>query len=266
MKDNADKLIEKLGSYPLFVTGAGISVASGIPTFRGSDPDAVWSNDIMEMGTFKFFSKEPVAQWAWYLKRFEACLDAKPNDAHKALVEIEDKFIADGNNFHIITQNVDGLHISAGSKSITEIHGAARKIRCSSKWCEAGEPDGFMEWGNHLDAFKKEKVYKNLPKCTHCDSHLRPHVLWFDEGYYGHNDYGMDKVSYLVGNITSITFVGTSFSVGITELLTYDVGWQRGLPMFAIDPYMKESPNPNIELMKEASEILLPEVAKRLKD
>src|SRR5688572_9964194 len=97
-------------SRALFITGAGISVASGIPTFRGPDPDALWANDVMTMATLEYFRREPVKQWSWYLRRFDACRLAKPNAAHIALSDIEYQLTSAGGQFQLITQNIDGLH------------------------------------------------------------------------------------------------------------------------------------------------------------
>ena len=72
----------------LVVTGAGISLASGIPTFRGRDPGAIWKRDVTELGTFRYFSEEPVGSWRWYLSRFAKTVGAKPNPAHTALVRL----------------------------------------------------------------------------------------------------------------------------------------------------------------------------------
>ena len=73
----------------LVVTGAGVSLASGIPTFRGTDPGAVWANDVQEKGTIAYFNRDPVKSWQWYMSRFLKHLDAKPNAAHIALAALE---------------------------------------------------------------------------------------------------------------------------------------------------------------------------------
>ena len=86
-----DALTEAIrdAAHVTVVTGAGISLASGISTFRGSEPGAIWSQDVMEKGTYDYFAWEPAASWAWYLDRFGGLLDRQPNPAHHALAALE---------------------------------------------------------------------------------------------------------------------------------------------------------------------------------
>ena len=73
----------------LVVTGAGVSLASGIPTFRGTDPGAIWKSNLTELATFAFFQSDPVESWRFYLDRFDLVRDARPNPAHRALAAID---------------------------------------------------------------------------------------------------------------------------------------------------------------------------------
>src|SRR5438045_1769607 len=84
-----DALCSRAARGLLVVTGAGVSVASGIPTFRGSDPGAVWKRDVIELGTRRYFEEDPAGSWRWYMERFDHALDAQPNAAHAALVALE---------------------------------------------------------------------------------------------------------------------------------------------------------------------------------
>ena len=117
------------------VTGAGISQASGIPTFRGTDPEAVWRQSDMAMATFDYFLRDPVGQWQWYLKRFETVKEARPNPAHRALVDLERWHTGRGGSFALVTQNIDTLHEAAGSSRMIKIHGTSDRIRCSQVGC-----------------------------------------------------------------------------------------------------------------------------------
>ena len=232
MKDLLSQLRHPEASA-LFVTGAGISVASGIAPFRGSDPGAVWNQDVLEMGTFRFFQRDPVAQWAWYLSRFSKVRGAVPNAAHLALTELEGRV----HDMTIITQNIDGLHRAAGSRSVVEVHGKARYIRCSVRGCgQQFNLEGLVPWEDQLfEQFLAAPSLSTVPRCEECNSILRPHVLWFDESYQDHDDYGMESVVTAANRMTCLVFVGTSFSVGITEML-YESGVEGEIPIFLIDP------------------------------
>jgi NAD-dependent deacetylase len=118
------------GKLVLVVTGAGVSLASGIPTFRGSDPGAVWANDVTEMGTRDFFERDPVASWRWYGSRFARAAGAKPNAAHHALVALERWQSARG-KFLLITQNVDGLHRAQARASSSR--STAARTACAAR-------------------------------------------------------------------------------------------------------------------------------------
>ena len=122
----------------LVLTGAGISLASGIPTFRGSDEGAVWTRDVTELGTYRYFQRDPVGSWRWYLQRFAAALQAKPNAAHFALSELERWHAGRGGTFLLVTQNIDTLHEQAGSLDFVKVHGSADRARCSSPRCPLG--------------------------------------------------------------------------------------------------------------------------------
>ena len=109
----------------VFLTGAGISAESGIPTFRG--PEGFWrvgsrNYHPQEMATARAFSSMPDEVWRWYLHRRGVCRAAAPNAAHQALVQLDERL---GERFRLVTQNVDGLHLRAGGDParIYQIHG-----------------------------------------------------------------------------------------------------------------------------------------------
>jgi NAD-dependent deacetylase len=143
------------------LTGAGISAESGVPTFRGAD--GLWRNyNVMELATPDAFARDPELVWEFYHWRRELITGLTFNPAHKALVDLEAKVP----HFTLITQNVDGLHIKAGSKNILEIHGNLWKVRCTK--CHKITLDMSPNMGP-------------LPKCQDCGGLLRPHVVWFGE-------------------------------------------------------------------------------------
>lgn len=246
----------------LVITGAGISLASGIPTFRGTDPGAVWKRDVTELGTVRYFFEEPEGSWRWYLSRFEKVLGAKPNAGHTALVELEHLCARAATPFLLVTQNIDGLHRDAGAQALVEVHGSARRVRCSSEDCELGAPSGWLERDAvDLSAFIANPSRATVPRCPRCGSFLRQHVLWFDEYYQSHDDYQWSRVLEAVSECALLLFVGTSFSVGVTEHALSSARARR-VPIFNVDP--AGEPIRGVELVAEASELVLPRLVAAL--
>lgn len=141
------------------LTGAGISAESGVPTFRGAD--GIWKKyNPMELATFEAFEANPKLVWEWYNYRREIIRKIKPNPGHYALASLAKYY----NNFSLITQNVDGLHRTAGSENIYELHGNIRRNRC----LECGKLD-----------FQEE--FETVPPMCACGGRLRPDVVWFGE-------------------------------------------------------------------------------------
>ncbi len=174
------------------VVGAGISKASGMPTFRGED--GMWNNYRAEdLATPFAFQRDPKTVWEWYRARMRILLEAEPNPAHNALTELEEEGLSIG----IITQNVDGLHELAGSKEIVEIHGRIRYCRCSS--CKHIE-----RW----DTKEESKKELDLPYCPNCDNQLlRPDVVWFGEPLASER---WDKAVEWTLNANIMLVIGTS--------------------------------------------------------
>jgi len=256
----AEQLLQQLkypGANIVFLTGAGISVASGIPPFRGSDPDAVWNKDVLEKGTYFYFTQDPVGSWAWFLERFDKCREAEPNDAHKALIDIEQWLVMrTGKRCTVVTQNIDGLHKKAGTANLIECHGTARHMRCVNGYCKHGGKTGTLDWDeNLLKNFRKTPTFSTLPRCPACAALLRPHVLLFDESYSDHESFGFERFNELMDGMTCLVFVGTSFAVSVTDLLMTSA-YQAAVPMFNIDPCAKEVEG--ITLIKAPAEIHLP--------
>ncbi len=144
----------------VFVTGAGISQESGIPTFRGTD--GLWrKHDPMQLATIDAFYDNPKLVWEWYEDRRKNILQAKPNPGHFAIAELE-KF----KEVTILTQNIDGLHQRSGSTRVLELHGSIIRIKCTV--CDFND--------NIPTSFDKLP-----PKCNSCNNILRPDVVWFGE-------------------------------------------------------------------------------------
>src|SRR5690606_32371181 len=85
-------------------------------------------------------------------------------------------------------------------------------------------------------AFQHTPSVEALPRCPLCNDLLRPHVLWFDERYDEHRDYGLERVEALFERLDLVIAVGTSFSVGITAMVLGQAGWM-GVPIWSIDPH-----------------------------
>ena len=250
--------------YLVVVTGAGVSHASGIPTFRGTDPGAVWKRDVTELGTNRYFQEDPAGSWTWYTSRFDMVLEKRPNPAHYALAAIERWQVARGGRFLLVTQNVDPLHERAGSERLVKVHGSADRVRCSRYGCARGAPNGSLPRADiDMGAFHAEPVAANVPRCPTCGALLRQHVLWFDEFYDEHRDYQWERVVEAAQTMDACLFVGTSFSVGVTDLFLHG-GLTARRPLLALDPGAGESPHRRVALLREAAEILLPAVCKKL--
>jgi NAD-dependent deacetylase len=220
----------------LVVTGAGVSVASKLPAFRGTDPGAIWARDVTEVGTFRYFQRDPLAWWQWFFDRFSGLAGARPNPAHRALAALERWQIGRGGDFLLVTQNIDSLHEQAGSRRLVKVHGSSDRLRCSRRGCALGAPSGSIPAGDlDLGAFLAEPRRENLPRCPACGALLRPHALLFDEVYDEHVDYGYSQVLRALEQMALVLFVGTSFSVGITDLvLRAALDWRA--PVISVDP------------------------------
>jgi NAD-dependent deacetylase len=254
------KALEETRGLALFVTGAGVSLASGIPTFRGSDPGAVWKRDVTELGTLRYFLEDPAGSWQWYLARFDAATGAVPNPAHHALVALERWQLARG-KFFLITQNIDVLHRRAGSQELIEVHGRADRVRCSRDGCALGSPAGSIARAElDFGPFRKEPVTENVPRCSACGAPVRPHVLWFDEYYQSHRDYQWARVLAAAEQAELVVFAGTSLSVGVTDLVL-SAARERGAPVFSIDPAAR--PSAEVGAIAAPAEVALVELARK---
>jgi NAD-dependent deacetylase len=149
------------------LTGAGISVPSGIPDFR-SPGTGLWSNvNPMEVAHIDAFRRDPVRFWSFYGQRFQTLEDKHPNRAHSALVELERAGLLDA----VITQNIDRLHERAGSKSLIEVHGTISHsscLVCRSRY-ELGDVRRRLTGSGD-----------GVPRCD-CGAALKPDVVLFGE-------------------------------------------------------------------------------------
>jgi len=148
------------------VTGAGVSAASGVPTFRGAD--GLWSNfRVEELATPEAFARDPRLVWNWYEWRRRLVAGCRPNRAHEVLAAWSRRYP----QFTLITQNVDGLHERAGTRNVVRFHGSLWELSCWDR-C-AGSPE---RWRDETVPFVELP-----PRCPHCGGLARPGVVWFGE-------------------------------------------------------------------------------------
>lgn len=184
----------------LFVTGAGLSADSGLPTYRGIG--GLYEQENTDDGipieaalSGAMFQRDPGLTWKYIHQIESACRDAGPNRAHHAIAELERRF----DRVWTLTQNVDGLHHAAGSEQVIDIHGDVHWLvctRCSHRW--------------------RVQNYAGLaipPSCTECDSLVRPEVVLFGEML------PMDRVRVLQEQL--MRGFDVVFTIGTTSVFPY---------------------------------------------
>jgi NAD-dependent deacetylase len=148
------------------LTGAGVSVPSGIPDFRTPET-GLWAKvDPMEVAHIGVFERDPERFWSYYRPRFQALGDREPNRAHEALAELERRGLIEG----VITQNIDRLHRAAGSENVIEVHGSIETSSCMS----CGTSFGLEEAEGLFDA-------RGVAVCSACGGAVKPDVVLFGE-------------------------------------------------------------------------------------
>jgi NAD-dependent deacetylase len=153
-------------SCTVALTGAGISVPSGIPDFR-TPGKGLWEKvDPMEVAHIDAFRRDPARFWSFYRPRLHSLEDIDPNRAHEALAALE----AGGLLEAVITQNIDMLHTKAGSKRVIEVHGSIRTLSCQG----CGEVVSLERSGERFDI-------EGVARCAACDGYLKPDVVLFGE-------------------------------------------------------------------------------------
>jgi NAD-dependent deacetylase len=159
--EQASEIIRK-AKYAVVFTGAGISVESGIPPFRGDG--GVWNSHHPIYLEIDFFKKKPYQSWVKLKEIFYDNLgDAEPNLAHKILAKMEKRSFIES----IITQNIDNLHQKAGSKYVYELHGNYKQLIC-------------MECSSEYDISFADLNYLP-PTCYVCKGILKPNIIFFNE-------------------------------------------------------------------------------------
>lgn len=247
MMDQVLKQKVAAGGRLVVLTGAGISAESGIPTFRG--PEGYWTVGAKEyrpeeMATFQMFRQAPDEVWQWYLYRRGVCNRAEPNKGHEAVVRMEE-ILSD--RFLLITQNVDGLHVRAGStmERTYEIHGNINRMRCAKECCREifPMPEAVGSKEKHELLTDEDRA---LLVCPRCGGPSRPHVLWFDE-CYDEEHFRFSSSIQAAGEADVLISVGTSGATNLPMQVGGIVA-RRGALIIDVNP----EPNPFSHLAEQS--------------
>ena len=224
----------------VFVTGAGISQESGIPTFRGND--GLWRNhDAMKLATIDAFYENPKLVWEWYNERRRNIFAASPNHGHKAIAELE-KYV----EVVVLTQNIDGLHQKAGSSQVLELHGSIVKIKCTV--CE------------FHDEIMTE--FSDIPPLCKCGNILRPDVVWFGESLP--QDI-WEKAMIFASQCDLMIIAGTSLVVSPANTLPI-YAKQNNAVLIEINPEKTEMSSEMDLILRNTSANVLPEFVSLFKE
>ena len=211
----------------LYITGAGVSAASGIPTFRGED--GFWTIGSknytpMEMATRAMYENNPSEFLAWYYHRFATYRHHGPNEVHH--------WLSDKN---LITQNIDGLDGKAGNKNYIAIHGRLDQMTLFHHQGDDVTPQATL-WSNvdesnlHRSLLELFNIENHQPKLNHS---LKPFVLLFDEYYT--ELYRITEAQQRMIDADKMVFMGTSFSVNITQM-ALEIARNYAIPIEIVDP------------------------------
>lgn len=193
------------------LTGAGISVPSGIPDFR-SPGEGLWEHvDPMEVAHIDSFHNDPIMFWRFYGDRFSSLASKRPNEAHRALAEMELRGLLDG----VITQNIDMLHRKAGTKQLIEVHGSIARSFCLV--CGGNVPQLEVRARALGDPH-------GVPRCAICGDPLKPDVVLFGEAL---SETAMERARELCEHAEVLLCIGSSLEVypvaGLPQL-THEAG------------------------------------------
>ena len=259
------KEFNRLSKRITVLTGAGISAESGIPTFRGLEGYwTVGSREYrpLDMATYRMFKERPYEVWKWYLYRMGVCAGAEPNSGHLAVAGMEKSLPG---RFTLITQNVDNLHLRAGSsqENTYQIHGNIFYARCQGE-CGGGVfplPSGLE---SKYKGEELSEVEKSLLTCPRCGALLRPHVLWFDETY-DELHYRFESSLAAASQTGLLITIGTSGATNLPNQVAWRILQNGGT---IIDVNIERNPfaelaerSPSGVFIRGASAAVLPEIA-----
>ena len=217
----------------MVLSGAGLSAASGVPTFR--DAEGLWEGHaVEEVATPEAWFRDRDTVRRFYDERRAACATVKPNPGHLALARLQQTWGAE--RVVLVTQNIDGLLTAAGATEVIEMHGTLHDVRCEA---DADHPRVGLTSSQDADR-----------GCARCGSALRPDVVWF-----GEMPYALDRIGRAVARCTTFLSVGTSGVVypaaGLVDRAASHGAW-----------CMEVNPSPSGGLFQEViargSEVALP--------
>src|SRR5437867_2549338 len=249
----------------LVLTGAGVSAASGIPTFRGKD--GYWRNlDPAKLATPEAFEKNPELVWEWYRERRHRIRNARPNAAHEAIARLAHHT----EEFLLVTQNVDDLHARAGipAEKMVQIHGdifVTRCSRCDFSYAGRGgspEPPGARavqpRSGRLRSIAPTSDDHVNLLRCPKCAALMRPGVVWFGEQLPWNE---LQRVeNFLDGGACDVVIVA-----GTTATFGYIIDWallasRGGAKLVEVNPEETPLSRSATRLVREPAAIALPRI------
>lgn len=157
-------------------TGAGVSTESGIPDFRS--PGGLWTRyDPMQMTFSRYVDSADVRRQSWAMRREFFAQPVEPNAAHRAFARLEDA----GRCLGVVTQNIDGLHQEAGSRTVVELHGTAREVECIGHHPTGGMPDGCGWRAPYTWALERLDAGDDDPLCPHCGGLVKSATVSFEQ-------------------------------------------------------------------------------------
>ena len=228
-RDGAARLAELLreAERAVVLTGAGVSVPSGIPDFR-SPGTGLWEKvDPMKVATIDAFRSDPDRFWRFYGERFAKLHDRRPNGAHAAIAELERRGLVRG----VITQNVDRLHRQAGSERLVEIHG-------SIEWSVCLRCGGRVGLERVLELLGRGE---GTPECEGCFEPLKPDVVLFGELL---PRAAMEEAFSLASEADLMLCVGSSlevFPVASLPGVAHEAGGRLAIVTQSSTPYDREA-------------------------
>jgi NAD-dependent deacetylase len=222
------------------LTGAGISAASGLRTYRG--PDGLWNDpETVRLSTATEFESDPLSYWKFWGNLRKVAAEAVPNEAHLALARWE-KTLSKDQKFTLITQNVDELHQRAGSANVVELHGSVYRTRCSNEECTLAP---YRDSESNLDM---------VPTCKLCGLALRPDIVMFGELLPPHAEWSSKRA---LRDCDLFIAVGTS---GTVSPASHFVEWAKyaGARTMLVNLEKMIEPNRSfdVEIAGKAEEVL----------